>query len=177
MKHAIGVWLVLAGFAWEAGAESLGDAARREKERRQKNKDAGIVARVVGPDEVGTSRDEPAPATPEKPAAPHTYAVHRDEALGRPETRPFERPTQEAMWRSAAQAARQRLEDAQRRYDEAMKRGPYSAGVCPRTRARYADRVLERQQQAKAELDAAKMAMAELEDGARRAGALPGWLR
>ena len=38
----------------ELVAESLGAAAKREKERRARNKEAGVTARVIEPSEIGT---------------------------------------------------------------------------------------------------------------------------
>lgn len=46
-----------------AGAESLADAAKRERERRKKNQEAGVTARTVRPDEVKSVDPRPT-ATP-----------------------------------------------------------------------------------------------------------------
>lgn len=57
--------LFLLLFATFASAQSLGDIARKEKKRREKNQQLGVTARLVTEDEVGSGRVRPSSRDPE----------------------------------------------------------------------------------------------------------------
>jgi hypothetical protein len=169
------VVLALSLAATPARSESLGRAARRERERRQKNEEAGVKpVRTITNDDVRTKSDEPGSksATPAngKDAESADRGSH---SLLPAEERATEarRSSEESTWRSRAQAARGRLEIARER----LKNTPPQIGYFSGTRywstsnPAYADAQLE--------VKAAERAIQDLEEQARRAGALPGWLR
>lgn len=79
------------------------------------------------------------------------------------------RKAEEAFWRARAKAARLAVEQTSVAYDQAMALRP-GPGMPP-------NQVDQAQAAAKAAKDAAEKAQKDLQEEARRAGALPGWLR
>jgi len=59
MLTKTGTWAALLLVAASTvGAESLGDAAKRERERREKNKAQGVDVKVIGPEELASAPED-----------------------------------------------------------------------------------------------------------------------
>jgi hypothetical protein len=166
-----------------ASAQSLGDAARREEQRRQKNKEKGVKAPLFDDTKIAPPKPAPSPspgpsagASPAA-AAPAAVSAERDASDAEAE----ERKQQEEIWRGRMTAARVKRDAARRRYDELTKLSLVPGESYVDHDGRIVIRNLEHLQElvarAKAELDTAEAAINDIEDAARRAGALPGWLR
>jgi hypothetical protein len=153
-----------------AAGASLGEAAKKEKERREKNKEAGVTAvRVITQDDVKTN-DSPVDASgsytssgsesPGEASAPSSKSRSGDE---------------ERRWRSRAKQARERVESARRklantpaRITRHMNQYPYQGFITEdNPDYKYAEEELKR----------AETALSDIEDDARKQGVLPGWLR
>jgi hypothetical protein len=178
------VSLVLAATATSGWAQSMSDAAQREKERRQKAREqAGGPARVVTGDDLksnggklandpSAASSSPAPGGGGKvfPTAPQPEAGES-----------AARSSQESQWRSRARAAEARVERAQKAYDTLrslyLVNGEYYADKNGRPLVTSAEQLQKLTEQAKAELDAAKKALDDLQESARRQSVPPGWLR
>jgi hypothetical protein len=145
--------LVLGASAW-SGADSLGDAARREQERRKKMEDGGKApSRVLTEDDLPAKARPPVEATTAPPAA--DAAVRRPlPFIGAPgHARPGDDP---ASW-----AARRRELEADVRKAEA-------------DLAAASD---QKRQEALAVRDGARRALSAFEEDARRQGIPSGWRR
>jgi hypothetical protein len=176
-----------------SGAQSLGSVAKKERERRDKNKKEGVAAREISEEEVfgdedeetepseeGAEESEPDELPPAegasipgvKPAAPADADPDRE---GR------ERKRNEAEWRSKATAARARIEEARKRvqFFEELFLGPNERYVDAHGNT-VIDSLEELQRltsEAKQELAAAEADWKRMQDDARRSGIPPGWLR
>jgi hypothetical protein len=172
--------------------QSLGDAAAREKARREKAGESGRAARTVTDEDLKNgARDGAESAGTYSPAA-GTGATGPDVTTqqGGARSRPESRQSApagtarngEEYWRSRMQAARTRVAEAEKVVAELeklylvegemyvdVKTGRPVVSSLAELRAMTA--------RAKAERDVARQAVRDLEDEARRAGALPGWLR
>jgi len=189
------VWLLfLLAVPGLAGGQSLGEAARREREKREKRPKTETSARPLTEADLASTRGrlanerDPAPADePEASAAalPSPSSPNPAEAAGA-ETAAAEeeaaaRALAERSWRARVASARTRVDIAQQRYDD------YDRMIRIGQPAYYdaaGKRVLMSAQglkaladEAQAELAEAKQALEDLLEAARRAGALPGWLR
>jgi hypothetical protein len=156
------------------GAQSLGEAARKEAERRRRNKEAGVKARVFS--DADAPRPDPSASPSAAPAAP-TPAPETPSGPDASE----ERARQEQMWRSRKAEAVARRDEAKRKYDyvKELYLAPTESYVDERGRTLIGSpqELQGMVARAKAEWDAAEKALVDLEEDARRAGALPGWLR
>jgi hypothetical protein len=172
-----GLWLllvlVLPGLAV---GQSLGDAARKEAERRKKNKEAGLKAPSFT--DEGQDRKEPtAPGATPRPApsadAPPAAPAASDDSAAR--------DAKEQYWRGRWATARQRRDEAKERYDKVNELWLAPGESYVDSQGRVVIRDLQELRslvaQAKAAWDAAEKALVDLEDEGRRAGALPGWFR
>jgi hypothetical protein len=171
-----------------ASGESLGAAAKREKERRARNKEAGVTARVVDPNEIGTYQDPAAEETGSETSPKASSSFVGSPSDARPA--PSAKQTDESLWRARKAQVRDSIARAQKEYDEAMamplkQAGPdryrehdgmISWGPDP-SFAQENEKIFARRRQAQANLERARQAEPQLEEDARRAGALPGWLR
>jgi hypothetical protein len=164
-----------------AGAESLADAARREKARREKVQAAtGKATAVVTETELAASKGELATVLSGPAGRPAARA-----SGGAPPRTPAAGGSgsddREEYWRSRMGEARARLAAAEARYetlDRAIRLGqPGIYDSNGRRRAYSLQSLKAMADEAQAEVEEARRAMARLEDDARRAGALPGWLR
>src|SRR5688572_12141799 len=154
--------------------QSLAEVARKEQERRKKNKQAGVQAKVITEEELGGGRPAAGKqaATAESPATtapPPTSASDED------------RERQEQYWRDRAHAARAevaRLEEVVKELEKLyLVDGESYVDDGGKTVIRDLAHLREVVARAKRDLAAARQAVADLEDEARRKGALPGWLR
>jgi hypothetical protein len=171
-----------------ASAESLGAAAKRESERREKNKQEGLKpVRVITQDDVTTNTDEKGSwneSASESNAESTATSGSGSSTSGSSGSDP-----KEGLWRGRAQAARSRLATAQK----TLAKTPPMVTVAGITKAIPLSPDGRRLQEesttppslvpnpayaaAQAEVKAAEKAITDLEEEARRAGALPGWLR
>jgi len=144
-------------------AQSLGDAARRERERRAK--DAKPPAPVYGDAELEARRGSgPPPATPSPSPSPSASPVPKpaeDEAAVR--------KRQEIEWRLRFADARERVALAEKASWHEVVETVFVSGIPVQQRVRKFE-----------ETDAlhrARKALADLEEEYRRTGLPPGWVR
>jgi hypothetical protein len=181
--------LVLALLPAPGSAQSLGAAARKEEERRQKNKEKGVKAPLF--DDSKIAKKDAASPTPAAspgtaaagaaPAAPVPATPETSYESGGSDAEAEQRKRQEEMWRSRMIQARARRDTAKRKYDYvselSLSAGESYVDDDGRVVIRDLDHLREMIAKARAEYEAAEQAIVDLEDSARRAGALPGWLR
>ena len=155
-------------------AQSLGDAARKEQERRKKNKQAGVQAKVITEEELGGSR----------PASGKAAAKAEDSTTTPAPPAPAsneDNDREEQYWRDRAAAARaevSRLEEVLKELEKLfLVQGESYVDDSGKTVIRDLAHLREIVARAKSDLAAARQAVADLEEEARRKGALPGWLR
>ncbi len=184
-----------------ATAQSLGSIAKKERERRDKNKKEGVAAREITEEEVSTANEEePAPeaesgeealaaegvedndpseAPSEEAVIPGVKPTTPDDVDPDKESR--ERKRSEAEWRSRATAARARIDSARERvrfYEELFlpPNGRY-IDAHGNTVIDSLDHLQRLTREAKEELAAAEADWKRIQDEARRAGIPPGWIR
>lgn len=168
-----------------AFGQSLGDAARKEQERRAKLKAEGVKARAVTEDDLGTETvAAPNPSASPKPGAAATKTPAADASpapAGGVEDEARQRRQSEDAWRRRAALAQARLERATKRYDVlskmALSPGEYYVDNENRPLITSVEQLQRLTAEAKAEQEAAQKAIEDLEDEARRASVPPGWLR
>jgi hypothetical protein len=178
MRHWSWLVLLLALPSLAAG-QSLADVARKEAERRKKNKEAGIKAPVFTDADKPRTEEGAAAKPSESPSPPTVPPATTTESSGRNEA--DERAQKEQMWRSRKAAAVARRDEAKRSYERLnelwLAPGETYVDDQGRTVIRDLEQLRGMIARAKAEWDAAEKAIVDLEEDARRAGALPGWLR
>ncbi len=159
--------------------QSLGDAAKKEEERRQAARArGGSAAAVVTEKELKASKGETlsTPGGATRTGRPTTST--RDRSL---DADAEQRAKSEASWRQRVAAARARVEAAQALYDaldRAIRLGQAGERDGNGQILIYSAQSMKAMADAaQAEVAAAKKALDDLLEEARRAGALPGWLR
>ncbi len=182
-----------------SAGQSLGSAAKKERERRDKNKKEGVVAREFSEEEVfGEKEKESAPeGEPGEPAeesessgAPSSGAgeavipgvdSNLEDSDERYQRESRERQRSEAEWRSKASNARARIAAARDRvqFFEGLHLGPneYYVDENGRTVVESVEQLQQMTREAKAELASAERDWKQMQEEARRAGVPPGWLR
>jgi hypothetical protein len=162
--------------------QGLGEAAKREKERRK-----GKVVRSVGDDElkanpgrIANPGDAASPSPSPSASAP-AQPPPASESAQPPAGEATARATQEARWRARAApllGAIARLGPRVEHLRAAVAAIERDVTM-PYDTARRAELAGKQQQlrTASLELDGARAAYARLEDEARRAGVPPGWIR
>ena len=170
-----------------ASGQSLGDAAKKERERRAKLREAGTSARTVTEDDLATTKGKLANDPKAKTATSEaSESATRDQGttVERRQVRPQADPSRnlEEYWRGRVAAARARVAAAEQRSRalEAMIRfgQPAEDDATNPTRVIHSIyRMKEAADAAAAELAAAQANLESVLDEGRRAGALPGWLR
>ncbi|HET9191702.1 MAG TPA: hypothetical protein VFO21_02420 [Vicinamibacterales bacterium] len=179
VRMLFGAALALA-LAATASAQSLGDMAKKEAERRKAIKSPG---KVLTGDSI-RSVPAPSPASVPSPAPAAGGAATGSAATEKPKPE-VDRKAQELAWRQRIQAARDSLQRSQT-FAEALQSRinglttDFTARDDPAQRAVVAND----RQKALAELDRVKndivqqtKAIADIQEEARRAGVPPGWLR
>jgi hypothetical protein len=166
-------------------AQGLGDAARQERERRDKLKAEGKSGRaVVDADSLKTNKGQVANAAPSTGTVTEAAApAPPPSASASTEAEPTDtRRQDEAAWRQLLREARANVEKLQQQYDmlssQHLAAGEYF--VDARTGKRLigsAERLQNMVAQAKAALDAGQRQLEALEERARREHVPPGWLR
>jgi len=176
----VGMLCTLFLLPWPASPQGLGDAARKERERRDKGTGAAKTYSNANLPERPPEATGP-PTRTSKPASGDAPALVTATAG---DTGPSE-----ASWRARATAARQRVEAAERNVADLEKKGASPGLVVNRVPCVHVEGMGEQQKDcyessasdplgaARAELDAARKAMDDLQDSARRSGVPPGWLR
>jgi hypothetical protein len=170
-----------------AAGQSLGDAAKKERERRTKVRESGAGAKTVTEEELAANKGKlandpkakPATAADVNPTPPDQGAAARPRQAPAPA---IPARDQEQYWRARAAAARERVEVAEKRVlalERMIRFGQaaeYEAtNPAPNIVSIY--RMKESADAAAAELTAAQANLEAVLTEARRAGALPGWLR
>ena len=175
------VALTLLALPLLAGDQSMGEAARKARERREKNAKEGVKAKSYTQDDV---KDAPPLANdPNKPAA----------SSGPPPTPPSSAGgssspvgstaggQSEAAWRGRIAGARQRVEDTRKEYEYwngyTMVPGEILVDERDRPVITSIAQLQAKTAAAKKALDGAERAVVNLEEEARKAGVPPGWLR
>jgi hypothetical protein len=166
-----------------AGAQSLGELAKREEARRKAIKTPG---KVLTNDTIRSTVRPSTPAAPAQPApassAPNAAAPAV--AAEKPKPEP-DRKAQEAAWRQRMTTARDSLQRSQM-FAEALQSRINGLTTDFTSRDDPAQRavVANDRQKALAELDRVRnditqqtKAIADIQEEARRAGVPPGWLR
>ena len=122
-------------------------------------------------------REEPGldPGSPEGP--PSTSVVPHSAEEAKPDGEEQDRAQQEAYWHKRMQDARSRVERAEANLEKATQYAGRSMGFTGRHALRLQAAAQERVEKAQKELDEARQELDDLPDEARRAGAMPGWLR
>jgi hypothetical protein len=170
--------------------QSLGEIARKEAERRAKNKEKGVEARTISDKELEEARGdhdreavgEDADSSPSSEAP--GSAVTTDTTLTiRERSQQGESKQllkQEQQWRARAAQARARIEAAKERYEQLQSMylayGEYyqdDKGHVIST----PEQLQKMTARAKSELEAAEKALEDLQNSARRARVPAGWVR
>lgn len=179
-----------------SAGQSLGSAAKKERERRDKNKKEGVVAREFSEEEVFGEKEEAEAAEAEPDAEAETSDAppsgageavipgvdpNLEDPGERYERESRERKRSEAEWRSKASSARARISTARKRVEffEELHLGPneYYVDENGNTVVESVEQLQGMMREARAELAAAERDWREMQDEARRSGIPPGWLR
>jgi hypothetical protein len=159
--------------------QSLGEVAKKERKRREKNQEQGVKVRVVQSDEVSTEETEETPVD-ESRTEGETPSLVTDSQPGG-DGSPTDRQREEAEWRQRIGEARARLKTAEERYNFLnslhLTEGEYYVDENGRPVITSLGQLRRMVNEAKVELDAARSAMETLKEEARRAGVPPGWFR
>lgn len=174
--------------------QSLGSVAKKERDRRDKNKKEGVAAREFSEEEVfGEKEEEKAPEDDAGEETESSEESSSEEAVipgvdpkleadgDQFEKESRERRRSEAEWRSRASNARSRIAEARKRvqfFEELYlpPNGRY-VDVNGNTVIESLDHLQRLTREAKEELAAAEQAWKQIQDEARRTGIPPGWLR
>jgi hypothetical protein len=156
--------------------QSLGEVAKKEKERRKNNKDKGVEVRVIEGKEVSEAEETEA-LSEESEESSETIETRKDS----PANSSYSRDKQETQWRGRAAEARERLKAAQENYQTLsqlhLSPGEYYTDENGRPLITSLNQLRGLVAEAKAELDQATRAMDQLKEDARRAGIPRGWVR
>jgi hypothetical protein len=179
---------VLLLLPWPASAQGLGNASRKEKERRTKvSEPAKSYSNTDLPDRPAQAAEPESNAQVSTSPGSGDAAAPVTAAVG--EASPSASAASEASWRARGAAARQRVEAAERKVADLEKKGASQgltvtmapcvrpAGFQGPDRPCYSASGSDPLGAARAELDAARSAKDALDDSARRANVPPGWLR
>ncbi len=160
--------------------QSLGAAAQKEKDRRKKNQESGVKAKVVTDEDMAAAHQD-APKTEASPSPPRSLFAPPQGETESSDSSERVRKQQEASWRARMTQANARLERAKKAYDTLSQMylapGEYYVDEKGRAVILSAEELQRMTARAKAELEAAQKAVENLEDEARRANIPPGWLR
>ena len=183
--------LTLTGLAPLAAAQSLGEAAAREQERRAREaaKASPAVPAFTESDleKARIAREGPPKPSPSPGAKGAASPKPSPSATPRPEPTIAPTPSQESYWRNRAQQKRKAIATAEAQIAALQQQlaalrndlSPTGTGDPFRLQTQQAEmaKVSAALVEAEKELERAKQDLVDFEDEARRAGALPGWLR
>jgi hypothetical protein len=179
----VGVCLVaLPAFA---GGQSLGEAARKERERREKTREASGSTRTLTEDDLATTKGTLANdpnAQPATAVAPPSAGAANGSGPIRPATSAAPSPeSQEAYWRRRVAQAQARVDQARRRHDSLQRMIHVGQGAMYDANGRQVIYSIHQMKTmadaAAADLGAAEAALERVQEEGRRSGAQPGWLR
>jgi hypothetical protein len=162
-------------------AQGLGDASKKEKERREQSKqpkaktytqdDVATLPPVANEPASSTGESTTPPAATGEPTSPEQSSQAGESARRRDEN----------VWRGSFAEATARVERARRNHQTLAGMNLVPGYEYQDEKGRTVIGSVEELQRmtaaAKAELDAAEKALADLHERARRAGVPPGWLR
>ena len=197
MQKKISLLVLLFSLPALAWGQSLGDAARRGRERREKNKTQGVASRefseeeIFGEDEETVEGDDSAEGTGEGEAAneeqqkprrrPRIDGGSKAHESDEPEDERSKRRRNEAEWRARFQDAKQRVatarEHVQFLQNLSLTPGERYVDAHGRTVIRSLEQLRRLVATAQLELSEAEQALSQLQEEARRAGVPPGWSR
>jgi len=179
---------VMVALAIPASAQSLGELAKKEQERR---KALPAAKKVYTDDDLkkiaaasGISTDDPArPADAPKPADGTAPAKNGDPAKADKDK--GDTAMGETQWRAKMTAARDSLRRNEMFAEALQSRingltADFTARDDPYQRAQIADqrqKALAELDQVKKDIDGSKKAISDIEEDARRANVPPGWIR
>jgi hypothetical protein len=182
-----GLVLCLLALPALALGQSLAEAARKERERREKLRKSGTAARTVTEEELASAKGQLANEPEKAPPATDAKAAETSGESGQPRKatpQPSEeqvRKAQEAQWRGRAAEARRRIDLAEARHLELQSQilfgQPEMMDESGRVTIHSPQQMKEMADQAEAEVAEAKKALDDLLEEARRARVPPGWLR
>ena len=178
---------VLLTAAVSASAQSLGELAKREAERRKAappaaktytNSDLKAVPPPTGT--PGKAAEDPAKPGEAKPGGTKAAEPEKIDS-----TKPPEPAKDEAYWRGRMSAARESVRSNEVFAEALQSRinaltAEFTAKDDPYQRAKVADdrqKALAEMARVKTEVENSKKLIADIEDEARRAGVPPGWIR
>lgn len=179
LTSVLAVTLLAPAIARAQQTPTLGQLAIKEQERRKALKAAG---KVVTNDDVPRGA---APAAPGAPAAAQEKPAGKPpEAPGEP-ARPGEPVKDEAWWKQRISQVREELRRNEMFADALQTRinslaNDFASRDDPYQRAEIAQervKAIAELDRVKADLDANRKRIADIEEEARRAGVPPGWLR
>jgi hypothetical protein len=159
-------------------AQGLGDASKKEKKRRESSTAAAKTYTETDLQDLEpVANEEDAKRQPEgKPAPPARSTSSRSRA--RPESDP---PDDEQVWRARVAQAEARIAEERAVYEhwarQSLVPGYELVDENNRPVASSVEELQAITARAKARLEAAEKALADLREEARRAGVPPGWLR
>lgn len=162
--------------AYAQQKSSLGELARKEEERRKAVK--------ATPAKVLTNKDLPAPAPAPVPPPAAGEAAPPAQVEATP-AKPEEAAKDEAWWRQRMSQAREELRRSEVFAEALQSRinaltNDFSSRDDPQQRARIAEdrsKAIVEMDRVKADIEASRKKIADIEEEARRAGVPPGWLR
>ena len=164
-------------------AQSLGEVAKKEKKRREKNQDHGAKVHVVDEDAVATLDKEPTdPAElPEEESVDSPLPPSGDRSDKASNPARSDRRQQEVEWRARVSEIKSRLSEAKERFEFLsglhLIPGEYYVDENGRPVITSLEQLRSMVAEAKTELDAAQKAMDDLREEARKKSVPPGWLR
>jgi len=165
-----------------AAGQSMGEAAKKERERREKVRQAGGAASAtVGDDQLAANKGALANDTKQAPATAggEKSQANQPEKGGAPPSKADQ--DAEAYWRGRVAVYRARVAEAQRRYDaldRMIRVGQGGSSDENGVRRIYSAQDMKLMaDSAQADVAKAKAALEALAEEGRRAGALPGWFR
>ena len=183
MSRVFGAAAVLVLFTGTLSAQSLGEAAAKERQRRERVREKSARApHVITDDELAANTGRVAnessapPATaPQAITVPSLPTTSPSSPASSVEAERALQSEREAHWRMEAQRRRHALDSAEAAVQRTARwSDPTYAGAdrpsCPIAARSEARR-------ARAALASAQKNLESLEDDARRGGALPGWVR
>jgi len=191
----VSIVVLLIGAPVVARAQSLGEVAKREEEKQEKKKKSGkppAKVKVYTDEDLKKARESESGALTVLPengnleaAAASSSADDGEVASG--EGRSAGRQGKEAYWRGRAARLRQAVEEADAKVRDLEARITSLRNDMSPTNTQDPNRLQTRDRElreamdsldvARREADTARKALADLDDEARRAGALPGWVR
>jgi len=164
-----------------AAGQSLAEAARKEKERRKRNREAGVEARVVTEEDLKNASGTLANDPDDAPAVVSGAVPKRKAPGATRDSESRKREDQKELWRKRAAQARARVEKARKTHETLasmhLAPGEYYVDEQGKVLVRSLDHLRELVAKAKTELAAAEKGLEQLEEDARRQSVPPGWLR